>query len=107
MYKNSNGDTYADSNANANADSNTDEDTDLNADADADAYSNAVVDTASWHMRLDELLCHEGGGASYHKAQSSVIGKRLDDAQKRVKDVAARVQIIGVGGAIAETPHHY
>ena len=67
----------------------------------------AVIDTASWHMRLHELLCYEGGSAIYHKAQGFVIEKRLDDAQKRVKDVAARGQKIGVGGAIAETPHHY
>ena len=57
----------------------------------------AVVDTASWHMRLDELLCHEGGSEAYHKATCSLIETRLDDAQKRVKDVAARARKIGVG----------
>ena len=67
----------------------------------------AVVDTASWHMRLDELLCQEGGSVSYHTAQSDMIETRLDDAQKRLKDIAARAQEIGVGGAIAKTPHYY
>ena len=67
---------------------------------------NPVVDIASWHMRLDELLCREGSSEAYHKATSSLIETRLDDAQKRVKDVAARAQTIagiGIGGAIAET----
>ena len=67
----------------------------------------AVVDTASWHMRLDELLCREGGSASYHKAQSDMIETRLDDAQKRLKEIAAMAREIGVGAAIAKTPQHY
>ena len=57
-------------------------------------------------MRLDELLRLEGCSAGYHKAQSSMIEARLDDAQKRVKDVAARAQKIGVGDATSETPHY-
>ena len=44
----------------------------------------AVVDTASWHTRLNELLCYEGGSSAYYTEQTDSIGTELDDANKRL-----------------------